>query len=859
MGEGIDAFYLPPLSAYRATTMPSPTFTDTTNAVYTTWTEVSQKWQHAVRLFAWDEYHLSAEHHRSLLRKIMEPEEQYYIFTDSQIDDAEGGHLQGAVARLWFNYGIIKAYLGECQLAYEALARSVALDKSFGLATYALGIAAHLIQEHGVSQRAFHKAKQQLFGKGQDTSTVQVASLIDGIFRGTAGEEAKRRTIFAIDYTRVDWNERMALIEKAWMSKRVSRPGDGRYGINGLPKMACNPDDDPAGVYMGILYNVNTHHETQPLRSPVFIGPDKELLTDETGYQYVVKTVHGVPRAVVRRDPETKAKIKEFRDLVLEYITVAQSGAPMSQILEVRQRVEVVQRWINANAYSPSPAETERRQQQVNRQREEWFEELHRFHNTGNRQEDEDDQEDADVERELCRQTPTARANLDTNTFPGTSDPISPSGARQASDSRSPNEPWHLPPGMPHLSFSQPSANNTEELDNSITPVHHQESRARPGNIPFHDRPLPALPPSALSPTLPSSSPPPSPQRRESPRPPSPLLPSPLLPSPPPPLDTRKSPVNRPRRQPIQFIRNRTAAREQQNAQKHFDEALAKLEGTEAGTPEQQNERREQEMAGQDLAFQRFIEMSARATAQDSVFEIVEEGSRVRMSATDSLILATPLADQVVYSPLWETSSTEQPSELPLRGTPSTEQASDSPLWATLLIGPPQFSPFQDTPSTEPASDPSRLSPPSTKQAVDLSKPAAVTATSTPWWHQQGSWAQRNAEKRANPDVVGEGLYFAPDLNMLMGDLTEEDEDDAGRGSVRRMGAGAGGVSDGADAVADGGVSCADRMVELFRMLGVEEDDGVGGGDGVGGEVVETMVVEERPELCFLQPVRYEG
>ena len=161
------------------------------------------------------------------------------------------------IALLFTNIALIHAYLGSYHLASAGFREAVELDEKLAVAWYGLGIAHFYLKELGASKKAFtgcltcfvaeeegekkylrddltfntwippNDDSQQ---KDDHSLTGEIADALRGICHqnSPAGE-------WKLERARVDWNWRIALFERNWAKRGVTRPGGGKWGLNGLP------------------------------------------------------------------------------------------------------------------------------------------------------------------------------------------------------------------------------------------------------------------------------------------------------------------------------------------------------------------------------------------------------------------------------------------------------------------------------------------------------------------------------------------------------------------------------------------------------------------------------------------------
>ncbi|KAL8863674.1 MAG: hypothetical protein Q9178_000357 [Gyalolechia marmorata] len=196
------------------------------------------------------------------------------------------------IALLYINIALIHAYLGSYYLAAQAFDEALVLDEASGIAWFGLGIAKFYLRELRASKAAFGKCIACFVGQNRNGSRYQKNELIYKVWAGQlepldrpgTAKDADGPEDFAftrhpfngimssrladghwkLELTRVEWNLRMAIIERNWVRKGAKKPGE--WGLNGIP----------AGVIFGIDSGIS--HVSNAEIPPA--GNDKEHKDD---------------------------------------------------------------------------------------------------------------------------------------------------------------------------------------------------------------------------------------------------------------------------------------------------------------------------------------------------------------------------------------------------------------------------------------------------------------------------------------------------------------------------------------------------------------------------------------------------
>ncbi|KAL8798091.1 MAG: hypothetical protein Q9182_006966 [Xanthomendoza sp. 2 TL-2023] len=171
--------------------------------------------------------------------------------------------LPEEVALLYINIALIHAYLGSYYLAAAAFEEALLLDDVSGIAWFGLGIARSYLGELRASKRAFtkclacfatHDSKGERYDQdeiiynvwpGHPTAHNEAGSVgVDEGFKGVGSDLQVYKDILVsripdgqwkLERLRVEWNWRTVMFERNWVRKGVPRPGDGKWGMNGIP------------------------------------------------------------------------------------------------------------------------------------------------------------------------------------------------------------------------------------------------------------------------------------------------------------------------------------------------------------------------------------------------------------------------------------------------------------------------------------------------------------------------------------------------------------------------------------------------------------------------------------------------
>ncbi|MCJ1482057.1 hypothetical protein MMC06_002219 [Schaereria dolodes] len=191
---------------------------------------VSKSWNNALSLFRGFEFEASLAEHKRLLRQINAGTALVVL------NDPTGKQTTEVVAQLWFNIGAIKGVLGEYWLAAEAFTKSVENDPALVVGWYGLGIAKFQLKQFRKSYKVFMNCLALM-----DRLSVQEVKVdyLEMCYNSALGNGNLPNILitgqWTLERTRVDWNTRQAIFEKNWKAKRATRPGHGRWGINGIP------------------------------------------------------------------------------------------------------------------------------------------------------------------------------------------------------------------------------------------------------------------------------------------------------------------------------------------------------------------------------------------------------------------------------------------------------------------------------------------------------------------------------------------------------------------------------------------------------------------------------------------------
>ncbi|MCJ1255300.1 hypothetical protein MMC24_003116 [Lignoscripta atroalba] len=184
--------------------------------------EIAHLWNKAIAQYSNRETEASLTTYKRLLRQLISTSESITVAPQHEI-----------VAKLWFNVGVINGFQGENWLAAQALTKSVDVDPELVLGWYALGIADYELGEYRRAQVEFGTALAIM--ESNDLKEVIVECIGMEPIASNAEEPKSAMTTWTLRRVRVDWNMRMAFAEKKWKAARVARPGEGAWGVNGLP------------------------------------------------------------------------------------------------------------------------------------------------------------------------------------------------------------------------------------------------------------------------------------------------------------------------------------------------------------------------------------------------------------------------------------------------------------------------------------------------------------------------------------------------------------------------------------------------------------------------------------------------
>ncbi|KAL8924813.1 MAG: hypothetical protein Q9172_002528 [Xanthocarpia lactea] len=244
------------------------------------------------------------------------------------------------IALLYINIALIHAYLGSYYLAAQAFDEALVLDEASGIAWFGLGIAKFYLRELRASKAAFGKCIACFVAQNINGSRYQKNELIYKVWAGqlepldrpgtvkdTDGSEdlAFNRYPFngimssrladgqwKLELTRVEWNLRMAIIERNWVRKGAKKPGE--WGLNGIP----------AGVIFGIDSGISHVSNAEIPQA----GNDKEHKDDRflsvtdtipvshlrsTRGSLVKRKWIGIQQKLLHREPSTTRGSRLFR------------------------------------------------------------------------------------------------------------------------------------------------------------------------------------------------------------------------------------------------------------------------------------------------------------------------------------------------------------------------------------------------------------------------------------------------------------------------------------------------------------------------------------------------------------------
>ncbi|KAL8915311.1 MAG: hypothetical protein Q9171_000181 [Xanthocarpia ochracea] len=244
------------------------------------------------------------------------------------------------IALLYINIALIHAYLGSYYLAAQAFDEALVLDEASGIAWFGLGIAKFYLRELRASKAAFGKCIACFVAQNMNGSRYQKNELIYKVWAGelepvdrpgtvkdTDGSEdfAFNRHPFngimssrladgqwKLELTRVEWNLRMAIIERNWVRKGAKKPGE--WGLNGIP----------AGVIFGIDSGIShvSNAEIPQAGNDMQHKDDRFLsVTDTTPVNHLKSTRGslvkrkwtGIQQKLLHREPSTTRGSRLFR------------------------------------------------------------------------------------------------------------------------------------------------------------------------------------------------------------------------------------------------------------------------------------------------------------------------------------------------------------------------------------------------------------------------------------------------------------------------------------------------------------------------------------------------------------------
>ncbi|MCJ1372636.1 hypothetical protein MMC20_003861 [Loxospora ochrophaea] len=215
---------------------------------------IIRSWLSALHSFSSFSLTHSLSSFRSLLQTLYTPEpsdlQSISTFFSPSPSQIRCSRLITIRSHLWFNIGALHGSLGEYHLATLSFRQAISLDASDPLPHFALGIAEYELRHFVRAGRSWAKCLQIMSEKNMDECQYAMLDLVgpmgdmgkgsnekagDDSCAGLDVVDGMRFRLWTLSRTRVDWNARMAIFEKNWKAARVERPGDGKWGINGMP------------------------------------------------------------------------------------------------------------------------------------------------------------------------------------------------------------------------------------------------------------------------------------------------------------------------------------------------------------------------------------------------------------------------------------------------------------------------------------------------------------------------------------------------------------------------------------------------------------------------------------------------
>ncbi|KAI4240353.1 MAG: hypothetical protein L6R40_005179 [Gallowayella cf. fulva] len=243
--------------------------------------------------------------------------------------------LPEEVALLYINIALIHAYLGSYYLAAAAFEEALLLDEISGIAWFGLGIARFYLKELGASKRAFDKCLACFDAYDTDGGKYRMDELTYHVWSGRPKADCERGGIadmevskdavrdldpfkdilcsripdgrWKLKLVRVDWNWRTVLFERNWVRRGVPRPGDGKWGMCGIPAgVIFALDSDTVGRSTAESHRADEHFDVKHTES--VIDNDRIRIRDLKGTRgsLVRRKWADIQHKFLKRKPSTK-------------------------------------------------------------------------------------------------------------------------------------------------------------------------------------------------------------------------------------------------------------------------------------------------------------------------------------------------------------------------------------------------------------------------------------------------------------------------------------------------------------------------------------------------------------------------